>query len=516
MDQSEKYYRRVYCPGHKVSFSVPATSTILCANGGEALAQGFPTESFWSYCCDCRTFWPADFLASDRGRDECPVCNRRTAHRYLCSQCKVLSVGGDQPASRMLSALIAGGELPPPCPGCFRVSKGTRSLHRCPDAAIEFVNTLPSCPFCFETIKQPKEKKIASETKEALEGTIPANIDLTHEVPLQVRQEGRTVYWNSPLSGAAEQTPPPPIPPAIQTTTNIPENGTKGQYVTPGATPLTSSPATPGLWRSRGVRILLAGLVLITLVIIYFAAVVWRLQTQTASNTGVKSQSQIPPMMAYVPGGEFQMGSNDGDEYERPQHIVTLKPFYIDIYEVTCEEYEKFARATGYARPRTWKNGLYPQGAAHWPVTGVTWDDAAAYARWAGKRLPTEEEWEVAARGTDGRRYPWGNDWKRDAANADAGSKGHFTDVGSYPSGKSPFGLFDMSGNAWEWTSSTLSPYPGGQLPQQFAPEEMRVIRSGYWGSPQNKVTATFRRGWPARGDYDYKNTGFRCARDAP
>src|SRR5690349_20022879 len=113
--------------------------------------------------------------------------------------------------------------------------------------------------------------------------------------------------------------------------------------------------------------------------------------------------------MAYIPGGEFQMGSNDGDELERQQHKVTVRPFFIDLYEVTCEDYEKFLKASSHRPPPSWKNQNYPPGAAHKPVTDVNWDDANAYAQWAGKRLPTEEEWEFAARRTDGRRYPWGN-----------------------------------------------------------------------------------------------------------
>jgi serine/threonine-protein kinase len=234
--------------------------------------------------------------------------------------------------------------------------------------------------------------------------------------------------------------------------------------------------------------------------------------------------------MAYIPGGEFLMGSNDGDELERPQHKVTVKPFFIDLYEVTCEDYEKFVKATNHRPPPSWKNQSYPPGAARKPVTGVDWDDANAYARWAGKRLPTEEEWEFAARGSDGRRYPWGNEWNSSAANAEktninAKASGdivtleYMTNVGQYPDGKSPFGVYDMIGNAWEWTATKLTSYDGSPLPKELSNGDKiflgPVIRGGcYYLGGRNRPTTTYRRGYPPRGVGDYKNTSFRCVKD--
>lgn len=163
------------------------------------------------------------------------------------------------------------------------------------------------------------------------------------------------------------------------------------------------------------------------------------------------------------------MGRNDGDEYERPAHKVTVKPFFIDIYEVTNEEWKACFMAgrcrsvlpPGWFLDESGKTITYPVGTGRQPVTGVGLNNAQDYAKWVGKRLPTEEEWEFTARGTDGRRYPWGNDWSAGLANADGASNG-LADVGTYK-GASPFGAFDMVGNASEWTDSRMLPYIGGR-----------------------------------------------------
>jgi formylglycine-generating enzyme required for sulfatase activity len=215
--------------------------------------------------------------------------------------------------------------------------------------------------------------------------------------------------------------------------------------------------------------------------------------------------------MTYVPGGQFTMGNPSGDVLERPPHNVVVRPFHLDLYEVTREQYARFVKETGRAPPSNWLNGQYPSGTGQRPVTGVTWYDAVAYATWAQKRLPTEEEWEFAARGTDGYLYPWGNEFKAGMANVEGYSKG-LADVGTFK-GVSPFGAYDMVGNAWEWTSSDLRAYPGGSL-SEIAPGGMKVIRGGSWQSLPTQSTATFRRGWGATGELDYSNTGFRCAKN--
>ena len=227
---------------------------------------------------------------------------------------------------------------------------------------------------------------------------------------------------------------------------------------------------------------------------------------------GGRGQPQPPPGMSYVPGGIFTMGSNAGDEYERPAHKVTLSPFFIDKYEVTCEEYARFLAETNHPRlPIGWRGRSCPDGSGRMPVRGVSWDDASAYARWAGKRLPTEEEWELAARGTDARRYPWGDDWRPGLANADGRSGA--AEVGQY-GGASPSGAFDMVGNVWEWTASQPATYPGGPVLTLKA-GDFRVIRGGAWSTPKSQATTTY-RGYLERGSGDIDKTGFRCAKDVP
>ena len=223
----------------------------------------------------------------------------------------------------------------------------------------------------------------------------------------------------------------------------------------------------------------------------------------------------VPPNgMAYIPGGDFMMGRDDGrDESEKPAHNVTVKPFFMDVYETTNEEYAEFVKATGRKPPQNWKGGNYPDGQAKFPVVGVNWEDAAAYAGWTGKRLPTEEEWEFAARGTTGFLYPWGNDWNQDNANAnDPG--GTFAEVGRFK-GVSPFGLYDMVGNAGEWTADDFKAYPNGKaIDASGRRTKLKTIRGGYYYTPKEYATTTHRIDWAATGAVNYNYTGFRCAKD--
>jgi len=230
----------------------------------------------------------------------------------------------------------------------------------------------------------------------------------------------------------------------------------------------------------------------------------------TLSETPATSERPAtPPGMVPINGRQFLMGSNEGDPDARPAHPVSVKPFYLDIYEVTCEDYKRFLDKTGRPAPNTWPDGNYPPGAAKHPVTGITWDDADAYAKSVGKRLPSEAEWEFAARGPGGLLYPWGNTWQAECANAGNERKG-LVNVGSYHCG-SPFGVQDLIGNAWEWTASDWRSYPGGTLATP-ASGAQKVIRGGSWESGPKYATATYRSGYDGVGE----KTGFRCAMDMP
>jgi serine/threonine-protein kinase len=232
------------------------------------------------------------------------------------------------------------------------------------------------------------------------------------------------------------------------------------------------------------------------------------------------SRSATPPPpegMVFIPGGAFLMGRNGGDEYERPEHQVTVAPFFLDKFEVTCEEYQKFVDETGHRPPPSWTKGRFSEGEGRLPVTGVSWDDATAFALWAGKRLPTEEEWEFAARGTNGRLYPWGNQWIENTANVASAGYGKPVEVGSFAGSASPFGIHDMIGNVWEWTGSEIHSYPGGKIQEDGLSAadraRLKVIRGGCFLSGPSEASTTYRMGYAARGR-DYSQTGFRCAKD--
>src|SRR5215471_2459293 len=235
---------------------------------------------------------------------------------------------------------------------------------------------------------------------------------------------------------------------------------------------------------------------------------------QPTENKPIDSKPIPPEGMVYVPGGDLLMGRDDGDNSERPVHHVSVKPFFIDVHEVTLADYAKFTAANpAYLTPQTaagFENGNPDEGKK--PAVQIPWDFAVAYCKSLGKRLPIEEEWEFAARGTDGRRYPWGNDWQPGLANANGASKG-MAEVGAHK-GTSPFGAYDMVGNAWEWTASDFHAYPGGRQGVNPRGGELKVIRGGSFESTKDYATTTYRAGWPARSATTYDQTGFRCAQD--
>lgn len=194
--------------------------------------------------------------------------------------------------------------------------------------------------------------------------------------------------------------------------------------------------------------------------------------------------------MILIPAGEFVMGSNEGSADEKPPHTVYLDSFYIDRFPVTNAEYKKFIDATKREPPAHWQNGKIPPGKENHPVVYVSWDDANAYAQWAGKRLPTEAEWEKAASWDDSRKekrvYPWGNDFDVGKCNCAESGIGDTTPVGKYsPQGDSFYGVADMAGNVWEWCADWYDKnyYKNSprENPKGPASGQYRVLRGGSW-----------------------------------
>lgn len=247
-----------------------------------------------------------------------------------------------------------------------------------------------------------------------------------------------------------------------------------------------------------------------------------------------------PHGMVRVPAGEFLMGTDDVDsdgealeyglphpwyEDEHPLHRVTLPAYFIDTYEVTYQQYKKFLQAVRHPFPDDWAQGNFPAGKTRFPVAYVSWFDADSYCRWAGNRLPTEPEWEKAARGSESLKYPWGNFFNPALANIAKGPVmvASAVAVGQYEGGKSPYGAQDMIGNVWEWTSDWYLPYTGNDARNENFGQVFRVTRGlsfmgigHYPPETYTKVASIVARA--SFRSYDYPNSrltdlGFRCAR---
>jgi formylglycine-generating enzyme required for sulfatase activity len=236
--------------------------------------------------------------------------------------------------------------------------------------------------------------------------------------------------------------------------------------------------------------------------------------------------------MVFVPAGTFIMGNEIGVEDERPQHPISLRAFAIDRNKVTNGQFARFLNDRGmgptggqryydaddndariHRRDATW---TADPGRENHPVTEVSWYGALAYCIWQGKRLPTEAEWEKAARGTDGRKYPWGND-PPDKERAHFGSGWNdLKPVGSFAKGVSPYGAYDISGNGWEWVSSAYRPYPYDPQDgrEDLGRDAVRVTRGGGHDSPLDELTVTHRGRHVSRNPRSgHHNISFRCAR---
>lgn len=213
----------------------------------------------------------------------------------------------------------------------------------------------------------------------------------------------------------------------------------------------------------------------------------------TAATPAVDSASaMVNPkdgmVLMRIPGGTYRLGADQGKPAERPVHQVTLRPYALGRTEVTNAQYRRFVEATRHRGDGDWADSVARWGEQA-PVVRVSWYDAQAYCAWAGLRLPTEAEWEVAARGPQGRTYPWGDLWDASRCRNSVGtpcSPESPGAVASYPQGASPFGCLDMAGNVWEWCSSKYKVYPyeaadGREALTGYA--DLRVIRGGAWNA---------------------------------
>ena len=233
----------------------------------------------------------------------------------------------------------------------------------------------------------------------------------------------------------------------------------------------------------------------------------------------VSSPKPEPGDMVLIPPGEFMMGTDKVPKgspgLETPAHKVTMEnPYYIDAYEVTNIEFIRFQTESDYKAEGNWRP-LYSIGKENVPVANVTLGDAEAFCEWAGKRLPTEAEWERAARGPENYPYPWGETYDPSKSNTSEMSYNSLTEVGRFETDKSTYGVYDMMGNVQEWTSNRLKSYPKSKARRndafnpRFKLQALKGSSYAFKGSSMNLMT---RSGYPAKAQY---GTGFRCAKSA-
>ena len=316
----------------------------------------------------------------------------------------------------------------------------------------------------------------------------------------------------------------PPTEPSLEALTTVaqtkPANPTAPvQTVRVIDKPYTASPPiSKGLVRTI---IVLIGLILLFSALIVSGFRIRDLFERTEQPKALRPQPSASPLptaaqpipapptgMVYIPGGVFRMGSEEADTYESPVHEVTVAPFFMDRTEVSNEQYAEFLKVTHHAAPSDWKDNQYPSGTGQMPIVNVSWQDANDYAAWAGKRLPTEPEWEFAARTTDARRYPWGMKWDAAKANTNETGLNRPVEVNYYADAANPFGLLNMAGNVWEWTASEVQSYKDASI--LLAPG--RIIRGGAFYTPKERATTSY-RGF-AQPDKQATGIGFRCVKD--
>jgi eukaryotic-like serine/threonine-protein kinase len=216
--------------------------------------------------------------------------------------------------------------------------------------------------------------------------------------------------------------------------------------------------------------------------------------------------------MVLVPKGEFTMGSDKGSSDQRPAHQVFLDSYYIDKFEVTNALYKRCIEVA-VCDPPTNTTYYYNSQYAQHPVVYMNWDMAKEYCEWRDALLPTEAEWEKAARGEDGRTLPWGEGFSANYSNYGL-IIGDTKPVGSYPDGISPYGAYDMAGNVSEWVADWYDGYPGNTEVNSNYGTTYRVLRGGSWNDYGGILRSAFRQGFYPTASYDF--IGFRCAKAIP
>lgn len=240
---------------------------------------------------------------------------------------------------------------------------------------------------------------------------------------------------------------------------------------------------------------------------------------ESAPSESAANEEPVPEEMVTIPAGPFVRGTMSGGFDEQPQRTIYLDTFSIDRYEVTNHQYQQFVAATGHrkaAPPSRYAKSMGKMRSPNQPVVYVSWDDAVAYCRWKGKRLPTEAEWEKAMRGTDGRLWPWGNQEKPNGANWARVQDGHDVSarVGTFPTDQSPYGVMDGAGNVMEWVADWYQEAYYKDSPDKDPPSPefgiFRVMRGGGYTTTGGDLRITSRSRMVP--DFRDETIGFRCA----
>jgi formylglycine-generating enzyme required for sulfatase activity len=301
-----------------------------------------------------------------------------------------------------------------------------------------------------------------------------------------------------------EKTPIESLPASIKGITFLQPDGSLPAAVAAEVHRIASS------LRRKHIKQSLAAFVLVGIVAgVIFYALRMRSRTEIVGRDGAPA--------AVIPTGTFIMG----DDEESPRREIFVDAFYLDRYEVTVARYAAFMKDTGNLKPPDEWETVDLKNGGDLPVVGVNWQDASGYCQWAGKRLPTEAEWEKAARGNDERKYPWGND-PPTAERARYGKpyenpvyRDGVARVGSHANDRSPFGIFDLAGNVTEWVADWFSEsFPEGDVRNPKGPDSGsgKVLRGASWYEPAERLGVTKR--WHANPSTRNDGIGFRCARD--